>query len=116
MKMETFGNVVINPDTALQYLLGETEIKTEDGIYVLDIEDEAEEIVVTVDYERTAAYDGENHPIGKSCVFNVTYSTDTYSRNPFSFGELINDLHDQHLEEVETWLYEAVLKYGGTDN
>lgn len=111
--METFENgVTINPYTALQYLLGKTEIKTEDGIYVLDIQDEAEEIIVTVDYERTAAYDGEHHPIGKSCVFNVTYSTDTYSHNPFSFAELIQDMHDQHLVEVETWLYEAVSKYG----
>ncbi|MFW5438945.1 hypothetical protein, partial [Paenibacillus apiarius] len=43
---------------------------------------------------------------------NVVYSTDSFGQNPFSFETLIQDLHDQHLEEVEAWLYDAALKYG----
>lgn len=112
MKTETFDNgKTINAEAALQYLLGKSSIDAEGGHYILDIQDEGEEINVTVDYTRTVI-DGENHSLGTNCVFNVTYSTDSYSRFRFSFGSLINDLHEQHLEEVETWLYESVLKYG----
>ncbi|MFW5437795.1 hypothetical protein, partial [Paenibacillus apiarius] len=110
MRLETLNGTTINAAAALQYLLGKTEIQEEDGTYILDIQDEAEEIVVTVDYKRDA-YDGERHNIGTNCVFNVVYSTDSFGQNPFSFETLIQDLHDQHLEEVEAWLYDAALKY-----
>ncbi|MFW5436221.1 hypothetical protein, partial [Paenibacillus apiarius] len=111
MRLETFENgTTINQTTALQYLLDKSEIKVEDGVYTIDIQYEGEEIVVTVEYTRTV-YDGEHHPIGTNCVFNVVYSTDSFGQNPFSFETLIQDLHDQHLEEVEAWLYDAALKY-----
>ncbi|GAV11335.1 hypothetical protein PBN151_1262 [Paenibacillus sp. NAIST15-1] len=119
MKKENFENgVIINSEAALQYLLGKSSIDADGGHYILDIQDEGEEIAITVDYTRTVA-DAEYHVLGTNCVFNVTYSTDRYSQNHFSFEVLINDLHEQHLDEVEAWLYEAVLKYGemeGSEN
>lgn len=86
-----------------QFLLGETRIEADGGYYVLDIQDEGDEIHVTVDYERTEP-EGDLVPIGRNCVFNVTYSTDSFGRNPFSFEELSHDLHEQGLETVDEWL------------
>jgi len=88
----------------LQYLLGETKINVDGGHYMLEIQDEGDEIRVTVDYERTE-YDAEHqlHP-GRSCVFNLTYSTDSFGPRPFSFERLSADLHEQGLEEVDEWL------------
>ena len=86
----------------LQFLLGETKIDVDGGYYVMDIQDEVDEIRVTVDYERTEA-DGDLLPIGRHCVFNETYSTDSFGRKPFSFEVLSRDLHEQGLEEVDEW-------------
>lgn len=87
----------------IQFLLGETRIDVEGGYYVLDIQDEGEEIRVTVDYERTER-DGDLVPIGRNCVFNEAYSTDTFGRKPFSFEALSSDLNEQGLEEVDEWI------------
>mgnify|MGYP001295898412 CR=1 FL=1 len=86
----------------LQFLLGETRIDVEGGYYVLDVQDEGDEICVTVDYERTER-NGDLHPIGRHCVFNEVYSADSYRRKPFSFECLSHDLHEQELEAVDEW-------------
>lgn len=87
----------------IQWLLGDTKIEVEGGYYVLDIQDEGEEIRVTVDYERTER-DGDLAPVGRNCVFNEVYGTDTFGQNPFSFEALSHDLHEQGLEEVDAWV------------
>lgn len=38
---------------ALQYLLGETKFESENGYFLLEIQDEGEEIQVTVDFHET---------------------------------------------------------------
>lgn len=90
-------------EEVLQYLLGETKIEEDGGHYILHIQDEGEEIRVTVDYERTER-DGDLVPIGRNCVFNETYSKDTFGRKPFSFEALSSDLNEQGLEEVDEWI------------
>ena len=86
----------------IQFLLGETRIDVEGGYYVLEIQDEGDEIRVTVDYERTEK-DGDLSPIGRNCVFNTTYSTDHYTEPSFSFERLSSDLNEHGLEEVDEW-------------
>jgi len=86
----------------LQFLLGETRIDVDGGYYVLNIQDEGDEVRVTVDYERTER-DGDLQPIGRNCVFNETYSTDSFGLKPFSFEALSRDLHEQGLEAVDEW-------------
>mgnify|MGYP001178066872 FL=1 len=88
----------------LQFLIGETRIDADGGYYMLEIQDEGDEIHVTVDYERTKK-DGDLYPIGRNCVFNTTYSTDSFGRKPFSFERLSQDLHEQGLEEVDEWFF-----------
>lgn len=95
----------------LQFLLGEIRIEADGGCYVLDIQDEGDEIHVTVDYERSEPA-GELVPIGRNCVFNVRYSTDPFGRNPFSFEELIRDLHEHSLEAVEEWFVNFIRSKG----
>lgn len=87
----------------LQYLLGETRIDVAGGYYVLEVQDEGDEINVTVDYERTER-DGDLLPIGRNCVFNETYTADSYGDNPFSIEQLSADLHAQNLDEVDEWV------------
>lgn len=86
----------------IQFLLGETKIDVGGGYYVLEIQDEGDEILVTVDYVRTEK-DGDLSPIGRNCVFNMTYSTDQYAHRPFSFEALSRDLNEHGLEEVDKW-------------
>jgi len=97
----------------LQFLLGETRIDVPGGYYVLDIQDEGDEIRVTVDYERTERA-GDLSPIGRNCVFNVTYSTDPYGHRPFSFEAVSRDLHEQNLEEVDEWFVRFAKSKGWT--
>jgi len=105
VKVENIGGVKINVEEALQYLQGPTKIAQEDGYYVLFFNDEGEHLQVSVDYERTESNpEKELVPIGRNCVFNELYSFDRYGENPFSFEQLIDDLHAQHLEAVENWL------------
>jgi hypothetical protein len=100
------GGIEVNVEEALQYLIGETKIAQEDGYYVLIVNGEGEHLQVTVDYERTKTDTEQGFTsIGKQCVFNELYSYDVYGENPFSFKQLIDDLHDQHLDAVENWLY-----------
>lgn len=94
-------------NSILQFLLGEVRIEADGGYYVLVIQDWGDWIHVTIDYERTETVD-DLFPIGRKCVFNVAYGTDPYGRNPFSFGALINDLHEHGLEAVEEWLVEFI--------
>jgi len=99
------GGIEVNVEEALQYLIGETKIAQEDGYYVLIFNDEGEHLQVTIDYERTKNDTEQGFTsIGKQCVFNELYSFDVYGENPFSFEQLIDDLHAQHLEAVENWL------------
>lgn len=109
--------------SVLNYLLGQTEIKSESGYfefvvdgeafknyghYVLDIQDEGSEIRVTVDfidYERKA-----------ECLFNETYFTDTFggfTGEQFSLEQLSADLHAQHLHEVDHWIVDFVKSKAG---
>jgi len=95
----------------LQFLLGETRIDVPGGYYVLDIQDEGDEIHVTVDYERKEK-DGDLSPIGRNCVFNETYSTDAFGRKSFSFEVLSHDLHEQELEVVDEWFVDYAKSKG----
>jgi hypothetical protein len=95
-EVENLGGTEINVSEALQYLAGETVAKIGQGKYFIDLQDEGEEITVTIDYEAN---------IGRNCVFNEeTYQTDSFGKNPFSFEQLSVDLHSQGLEEVDEWL------------
>lgn len=100
MKIENIAGIEVNVDEALHALLGETKIEQEDGYYVLNFNDEGEQLQVTVEYERTFA-DPEKglSTIGLNTVFNETYFVDE-----FSFDQLIEDLHAQNLEDVENWI------------
>jgi len=95
----------------IQFLLGPTRIDVDGGYYVLDVQDEGEEIRVTVDYERTER-DGDLQPIGRRCVFNEVYSTDSFGRKPFSFERLSHDLHEQELEAVDEWFVQFARSKG----
>lgn len=87
----------------IQWLLSETKIEVEGGYYVLDIQDEGEEIRVTVHHERTEK-DGDLSPIGRTCVFNEVYSTDSFGWKPFSLEALSSDLNEQRLEDLDEWI------------
>ena len=109
-KFEEICSMIINVEEALQYLLGETEfkskVKLDDGEeipmkYILKFYDFGDEIQVVVDTDSF---------LGINCVFNETYSVDTYAKNPFSFEQLINDLHAQRLYGVEEWLFNFLEK------
>lgn len=86
----------------IQFLLGETRIDMTGEYYILNIHDECDQISVTVDYERTER-DGDLVPIGRHCIFNMTYSTDSFGPRPFSFEALSRDLNEHGLEEVDQW-------------
>ena len=109
-KFEEIGSMIINVEEALQYLMGETEfkskVKLDDGevidvMYILKFYDHGDEIQVVVDTDSF---------LGINCVFNETYSVDSYAKNPFSFEQLINDLHAQRLYGVEDWLFNFLEK------
>lgn len=106
MRIENLaGGIKVNVDESLQFLVGETKIEQEDGYYVLNFSDEGDWLQVTVDYERTEADPAKGFvPIGIHPVFNESYSLDPCAENPFSFKRLVEDLHDQNLEDVENWL------------
>ncbi|MBX6362107.1 MAG: hypothetical protein IRZ03_18795 [Acidobacterium ailaaui] len=107
IKTENIGGIQINVEEALQYLAGVTKITEEGGFYELQLNAQGEHLSVTVDYERTESNsEKELAPIGRKCIFNELYSFDVYGQNPFSFEQLIEDLHAQHLEAVENWLAE----------
>jgi len=109
-KFEELYGQIINVEEALQYLLGETTfetiVKLDDGEeipmkYILKFYDYGDEIQAVVDTDSF---------LGINCVFNETYSVDTYAENPFSFGQLLDDLHAQRLEQVEEWLFDFLTK------
>jgi hypothetical protein len=111
-QVENLGGMEVNVNEAIQYLSGETRIDDEgkNGYYILNVADEKEEIQVTVDYVQTESRVGkENYtllalrPIGIQCIFNETYQTDSFGKNPFSFEQLSADLHAQELEKVDEW-------------
>ncbi|MED4885415.1 hypothetical protein [Bacillus smithii] len=100
MKIENIAGIEVNIDEALQALLGEAKIEQEDGYFVLNFNDEGEQLQVTVDYERTVAdTDKGLSAIGVNTVFNEKYHLEQ-----FSFDQLIEDLHAQNLEDVENWI------------
>lgn len=109
MKIEEFENgKKISATHALQYLLGETNFETDSQKYRLEFEDDGEEIRVTVDAFRTVGFtDFDGVDISPStqwnCVFNQTYQN-------FTFAELLEDLHNQHLEEVEDHMYDFIIE------
>jgi len=105
--------MTMKENEVLQFLLGETRINVDGGYYIMGVQDEGDEINVTVDYERTEK-DGDLSPIGRNCVFNTTYSTDSFGRKPFSFERLSQDLHEQGLEEVDQWFVRFAESKGWT--
>lgn len=108
MRVENIAGIEIKVDEALQYLLGvgETKIEQEDGFYVLAFDDQGEYLQVTVDYGRTEADPAKGIvPISCHCVFNEEYHFEQ-----FSFEQLIEDLHAQHLEDVEFWVVNVLEK------
>lgn len=96
MKIENLtGGIKVNVDEALRLLVGETKIEQEDGYYLLEFDSKGGDLNVTVDYKGGLGY---------NCVFNESYSLDSHDENPFSFEQFIEDLHAQHLEDVENWI------------
>jgi hypothetical protein len=93
----------INAEEALQYIIGETYVKKDKfSDYKLEFIDDGEEIQITVDQI--------NNNNTANCLFNEIYQTDSYAENTFSFEQLIDDLHVQHLEIVENWLADHLIK------
>lgn len=90
----------------LDFLLGSTRLDVEEGYYIFDIEDDGENIRVSVDYERTILNE-TLQPIGKHCVFNKTYPA-----SEFSFERLSEELNDQNLNEVDRWLLDLFNEKG----
>lgn len=80
----------------MQFLLGDTKIETSGGYYTLSIQDEGEEINVTVDFHNSEISTGS---LQHSVLFN-----ETYPENEFTFEQLSEDLNAQDLEIVDQWV------------
>jgi hypothetical protein len=96
--IENFENgKVINKEIVFTELIGKTEFAGEAGKYILEfIQNDLDDIQVTVIQI--------SNTMGANSLFNEHYNEN------FTFTELLNDLHDQHLEELEELVYNFIIE------
>lgn len=87
-------------------LLNSSEVEADGGAYTIRTYDSDEEVQITIEYTRTIREEGFHLSESPTVVFN-----ETYPRKKFSIEKVVEDLHDQNLEEVEVWLWERYQQF-----